>query len=187
MTSKNESEVGKFPPTSTTLAAFLENDDGDGNFRQMIYGLHHLSSMMLKTREQLGARIGVTGPQYSILVVIAENGCISVGELANKLHVSSPFITASTRDLIQRGYIEKRPSAGDRRLNLLSIAAAGRNAILSLADIRRQANDRAFANLSRSEAQHLQRLVKILVVQLEQVVHWLDAPGALPNQFKATN
>lgn len=60
-----------FPPLSTSLKPFLANGS-DKDFRKMIYGLLQVSSMMLKAREYYGAYIGLSAPQYSMIVAIAE-------------------------------------------------------------------------------------------------------------------
>ena len=66
---------------------------------------------MERVREHLGRRIGVSGPQYSVLVAVAHlqgPAAPSVGTLAQALHVSSAFITAETGKLAQLGLVLKR-------------------------------------------------------------------------------
>jgi DNA-binding MarR family transcriptional regulator len=67
----------------------------DRDFRALVHDLLTVSSRMELVRGHLGARMGVSGPQYSVLVAIAhlqgESG-VSVSDLAEALHVSNAFI-----------------------------------------------------------------------------------------------
>jgi MarR family transcriptional regulator, organic hydroperoxide resistance regulator len=165
----------RFPPLSTSLDTFLDGGSDHG-FRQTIYGLLQVSALMLKAREHYGAAIGVTGPQYSMLVAIAEVGETTVRDLAATLHVSSPFITAEINKLLRAGSVAKRPNASDRRSSLLSLTEEGRRRVEKVSTVRRMANDIIFGSLDRAEAQSLQHIVRILVRDLESAVHQLEAP-----------
>jgi DNA-binding MarR family transcriptional regulator len=131
----------------TTSREPLLDDGTDRRFRGLIHDLFTVAARMELVREYLGRRIGVSGPQYSVLMAIAHlQGArgTSVGTVAQALHVSSAFITAETGKLARLGLVLKRTNPADRRGVLLSLAAAGRSQIERLSAEIRTVNDRVF-------------------------------------------
>ena len=57
-------------PATVSRPALLENGSDD-RFRQLVYDLLTVSVRMEAAREHLARRLGVSGPQYSILMAIA--------------------------------------------------------------------------------------------------------------------
>ena len=101
-------------------------------------------------REHLGRRMGISGPQYSIMVAVAHlqgGSGISVGALAQALHVSSAFIATEGGKLVRRRLLLKRTNPLDRRGVLLSVAPAGRLALDRVSAEIRAVNDLFFGAL----------------------------------------
>lgn len=165
----------QFPPLSTSLKSFLVNGQ-DHDFRKMIYGLLQVSSMMLKSREYYGAYIGVSAPQYSMIVAIAEAGEATVRDLTKILHVSSPFVTAEINKLIAAGFVRKRPNTKDRRSIVLSLTAAGEDSVRRVSTIRTTANDMIFGSIKPEEAKVFQHLIQVLITDFGRAIHELEAP-----------
>src|SRR5699024_3383906 len=117
-----------FPPLSTSLPSFLDKGS-DAKFRKLIYNVLTVSALMLKIRERYAAYIEVTGPQYSILVAIAESEQVTVSQLAQQLHVSPSFITAEVGKLHKQGYVKRNRNAADRRSAVLSLSKTGKELI----------------------------------------------------------
>lgn len=128
----------------------LLEDGSDHRFRQLVADLFTISARMNVVRQDLARRMGITAPQYSILVAIAHvEGGVGVGALANTLHVSSAFIATETSKLARRGLIQKRPNPEDRRGVLTSLTAVGRSHIERNHARIRAINDVFFGSLSR--------------------------------------
>ena len=94
-------------------------------------------------REHLGRQMGITGPQYSVLVAVAHlqgEGGVSVGALAQALHVSSAFIATETRKLADAGLARQAPESGGppRRAVSLSRQPAGADCASDTVDPRDQ-------------------------------------------------
>jgi DNA-binding MarR family transcriptional regulator len=101
-------------------------------------------------RDCFGRRIDVTGPQYNLLMTVAQlqgTSGVSVGSVARAMHVSSAFITSETGKLSEAGLIRKRPNPDDGRGALLSLAPAGRVKIDRLIGEIRAVNDLFFGLL----------------------------------------
>src|SRR5262245_28237222 len=103
-----------FPPLSISSDAFL-TDGTDTEFRHLIYNFLALSALFLEAREYFGAFIGVSAPQYSMMVAIGEAKETTATLLAERLHVSTAFVAAEIGKLVSRQIVARRPSTSDRR------------------------------------------------------------------------
>jgi MarR family transcriptional regulator, organic hydroperoxide resistance regulator len=140
----------QFPPTVT--CPVLLDKDSDGRFRGLINDLFTVATRMEIVREHLGRCMGIGGPQYSMLIAVAhlagEHG-ISVGALAQAMHVSSAFVASETGKMARLGLLFKRSNPKDGRGILLSIAPAGRLKIDGITGELRVLNDLFFGTLDR--------------------------------------
>jgi len=148
--------AGYHPPATTSLPALLHRQS-DQQFRRLIQDLLTVSRRLELARDYFGRRISVTGPQYSLLMTVAQlqgTTGVSVGSVAKAMHVSSAFITSEIGKLSDAGLITKRPNPEDGRSALLSLAPAGRMRIDGLMSEIRTVNDLFFGLLgARSFAQ----------------------------------
>jgi MarR family transcriptional regulator, organic hydroperoxide resistance regulator len=137
-------------PATVSRTALLEIG-GDSRFRQLIYDLLTISMRMETVRTHLARRIGITGPQYSVLIAIAQlqgRDGVSVSKIAEVLHVSAAFITAETRQLERLGLLIKSVNPRDRRGVLLQLTPNGEQQLIAISPAIVGVNDRFFAPLS---------------------------------------
>jgi len=164
-------------PLTVSRRVLLEGGS-DRRFRTLVHDLLTISSRMEIVRGHLGARMGVSGPQYSLLVAVAhlqgETGA-SVSALAKALHVSSAFVASETGKLAQRGLVLKRTNPHDRRGVLLSIASAGRGEITRIGAEIRAINDLFFGALDGKAFVALSAAVGSLVVSSRKAVQYINA------------
>lgn len=157
----------------TTSHKSLLDGGSDKRFRQLVSDLLTLSVRMEMVREHLGRKMGITGPQYSVLVAVShlqgETG-VSVGALARVLHVSSAFIATETRKLSEAGLLAKRPNPKDRRGVLISLSRAGQSQIARLAPSIRAVNDQFFGGLHRSSFDAMAKASAALVKSSARVI-----------------
>ena len=93
----------------------LLEDGRDHRLRQLIYDLFVLSTHVDTIRKRVAGLIGLTPPQYSIVMVVAQyqqNRGASVGAVAAHLHVTSAFVATETNKLVRKGFFTKRPKSG---------------------------------------------------------------------------
>ena len=139
--------------TTTSRPEFLDPDGGDRSFRAMVYDLLAVGARMQDVRDHLAAQLGVTGPQYAILMAIFdmqdETGGAGVRAVGRRLHVSGPFVTAQANRLVETGLVEKRPNPLDRRGVWLCLTEEGRRRVALAAPDIQDANDAFFASLSK--------------------------------------
>ena len=173
-------------PATVSRAALLDNGS-DERFRRLVYDLFTIAARMETAREYLARRIGITAPQYSVVMAIAqlqgESG-VSVGALAEVLHVSSAFIASETGKLARQGLVMKRQNPKDRRGVLLSLTRAARHRIARLTSEIRAVNDLFFSPLNRAAFEGLAAASASLVHSSHKVMQRLRLlaaeAGAMP-------
>ena len=133
---------------------------------------------MEMVRTHLGRKLGITGPQYSLIVGIAHlqgSRGLSVGALAEALHVSSAFVASETNKLVRRNFLLKRTNPDDRRGVLLSIAPAGRLKLDRISEEIRWINDQFFGGLDAKAFDAMCLAAAKLVQGSDAVIHATQA------------
>lgn len=153
-------------------------DGSDARFRQLIYALFVTGTRFRDVREAFGREMGVTGPQYFMLIGTAHfqdrDGGASIGTLADYLHVAPSHVTTEVRKLAEKGLLEKRPNPRDGRGVLVSLTQAGEAALEKLAPYRQKINDILFDGFDREEFLTLARLMERFVGTTERALHEIE-------------
>jgi DNA-binding MarR family transcriptional regulator len=151
---RQELQAGGYHPPATVSLPALLHKQSDQQFRRLVQDLLTLSRRLEMARDYFGRRINVTGPQYNLLMTVAQlqgTTGASVGSVAQAMHVSSAFVASETRKLSDVGLIRKRPNPEDGRGALLSLAPAGRLKIDRLIGEIRIVNDLFFGLLGAQQ------------------------------------
>lgn len=158
------SAAGGFRPPLTTSAAALLDGDSDRRFRAMVYDLLALEVQMREARDRLSAEMGVSGPGYMIVMVIAQRQAdgIGVSDVARQLHVTGAFVTAEVGKLVRAGLVDKRPNPKDRRAVRLRLTQTGEQRVESVAPSIRAVNDYFFGDLDAPAFDALSRAAEAL-------------------------
>jgi DNA-binding MarR family transcriptional regulator len=171
-------------PLSVTRRALLAGRS-DHAFRESLYKLFTLSERLEVVRRYLGERIGISGPQYNLLMAIAElqgSEGVSVGRVAEYLHVAGPFVTTEAGKLARLGYLRRVNDAADKRVCRLSVGSKGWVALKSLFPGLQQVNDTFFAGISRDEFAVLCKCLDKLVLNSEPVLARIGCLERSPKQ-----
>jgi MarR family transcriptional regulator, organic hydroperoxide resistance regulator len=164
-----------FPPLSISSEAFLA-DGTDAEFRQLIYNFLGLAALFLDARECFAAFIGVSAPQYSMMVAIGEARETTATSLAARLHVSTAFVAAEIGKLVSRQIVARRPSTSDRRSAILTLTPRGKSLIRHLGPYRRVGNDGIFGSLTRPQADQFKDLTSLLLANAQKALAELNHP-----------
>jgi len=164
-------------PRTTSREALLV-DGSDAQFRRLVHGLLALSSRHEALRDGHGARIGLAGPAYSILISVLHLSPVSVSGVAEHLKVSGAFITAETNKLEARGLIAKTRDPEDGRRVRLDITAAGRALLAELAPHQSILNDVEFGPLTRAEFRTMLRVIERLIPAADRALELQAAMAA---------
>lgn len=138
----------------------------DKQFRQFLYDLSVIAAQLDVARGYLASQLGVSPPQYNILMVIAQyqhpEG-VSLTEVAKHLHVSIAHITNEIKKLGELGWVEINVNPKDRRARLVKIHTRVEKQFIQLGNYQRSTNNSLFANLSKSEFQQMRRILTKLI------------------------
>ncbi|MEJ2121405.1 MAG: MarR family winged helix-turn-helix transcriptional regulator [Alphaproteobacteria bacterium] len=169
------------PLPPTVSASALLSGGSDARFRQMVYDLFTVSVRMEAVRDALAAELGVSGPQYSILMAIARLGNeagVPVRQVADQLHVTGAFVTVEAGKLVRLKLVEKSPNPNDGRSVLLRLSARGAERLERLAPKVCAVNDRFFGVLDRGDFETLARAAAALVQRSDEPVEIAQSPSA---------
>ena len=95
--------------------------------RQLCFALYSASLAMTKAYKPLLADLGITYPQYLVMLALWQHGPQHVGELGERLGLDSGTLTPLAKRLQTLGLIERQRSAVDERQVEISLTAAGNN------------------------------------------------------------
>jgi DNA-binding MarR family transcriptional regulator len=137
----------------------------DDAFRDVIQDMVDFSSRLSQIRETLARQVGLTPPQYRLLMELARRSQSrpTVGEVAEALNVTLPFITTETRRLAAAGMLKKTGNAKDRRRVDLALTDKGKAVIEALAPMQRAVNDALFREFGASDLKALGRFARALL------------------------
>ena len=163
-------------PSTVSLSELLDRGS-DRQFRRLVQDLLTVARRLETARDYFGRQIDVTGPQYHLLMTLAQlQGAtgVSVGSVARIMNVSSAFVTSETGKLSVMGLVRKRPNPQDRRSALLSLTQAGRLKIECLIPAIRAINDLFFGRLERRSFAKLFAGAAALVQGSREAMHYIE-------------
>ena len=152
-------------PASVSAPSLLRAGS-DRLFQKLIFDLFTISSRIERVRAHFASRLGISGPQYSLLRAVASlqsREGVSIGIVAEHLHVTSTFVTAQSRLLAQRGFLKKREDTADRRVSRLSLTLKGECLVDEIVEGVRPINDIFFGGLQKGEFEALSAIMEKLV------------------------
>ena len=103
------------PPSASRL--LLEN--------QLCFALYAASLAMTKTYRPLLAPLGLTYPQYVVMLALWQQREMTAGALAQAVALDSGTLVPLVRKLVAQGLLARRRSDGDERVVLISVTPAG--------------------------------------------------------------
>jgi DNA-binding MarR family transcriptional regulator len=180
----------KRPPVSRTRRVVLSvsspalvdpQGKTDHRFRQFLYDFSTLGVSLEIVRSHFASLLGLTSPQYNIIMVLANGGGkgISVSEVARRLHVSTAFIAAEGINLESSGLIEKHRNPNDGRGVLLHLTQLGWERVAQVGPERQEINDHLFGSLSARDFRHLAETLASLLDNFNYTVRLIkNAPSS---------
>jgi MarR family transcriptional regulator, organic hydroperoxide resistance regulator len=115
---------------------------------------------------------------FPVMMAVAElQGAegVSVGRVAEYLHVAEPIVTTEAGKLARMRYLRKVNDAADKRVWRLSVGPKGWAALKSLFPGLQQVNDTFFGGISQSEFAILRACLGKLVENSESLLARIDS------------
>jgi|SRR4051812_2366521 DNA-binding MarR family transcriptional regulator len=153
-------------------------EGSDRAFRQFLHDTLAFSARLQAVRGQLGAVIGLSGTQYTVLIAIAHlsgiDEKVGVNQVAEHLHFSGAFITIEINKLVAGGLVEKETDKEDRRRVVLTITAKARALLNELAPVQRPVNDVLFRAMTAADFERTRKLMSDMVDAADEAIRMLD-------------
>ncbi|MCL2917959.1 MarR family winged helix-turn-helix transcriptional regulator [Shewanella litorisediminis] len=94
--------------------------------RQVCFSLYRASNAMIRAYRPVLDGLGLTYPQYLVMLVLWEEEGLSVKSLGERLHLDSGTLTPLLKRLEQKGLVTRGRSAQDERVRVLHLTDDGR-------------------------------------------------------------
>jgi DNA-binding MarR family transcriptional regulator len=98
---------------------------------QLCFQLYTASRLVVRAYQPVLARLGLTYPQYLVMLVLWEaddagTDALSVGDLGERLWLDSGTLTPLLKRLEKQGFVERRRATHDERVVLVAPTDTGR-------------------------------------------------------------
>jgi DNA-binding MarR family transcriptional regulator len=94
--------------------------------RQLCFALYSTMLGVSKVYRGLLKDLGLTYPQYLVMLVLWEHSDLTVSEIGERLFLDSPTLTPLLKRLEAAGFVERNRSGADERQVIVSLTAEGR-------------------------------------------------------------
>ena len=94
---------------------------------QLCFPIYAASNLIVKAYRPFLAPLGLTYPQYLVMLVLWEKECVSVGDLGQILHLDSGTLTPLLKRMETSGLINRSRDPNDERRVLISLKDKGRD------------------------------------------------------------
>jgi DNA-binding MarR family transcriptional regulator len=105
--------------------------------QQLCFALYAASRRVIQAYQPLLAPLGITYPQYLVMLVLWEEAGGSVKALGERLQLDSGTLTPLLKRLEAQGLVSRRRDTDDERVVRIELTAAGRALRKKAADVPR--------------------------------------------------
>ena len=105
---------------------FPKTDDWLQLDQQLCFALYSTSLAMTKIYKPILGELGLTYPQYLVMLVLWEHGKVTVSELGGRLRLDSGTLTPLLKRLESAALVRRERDADDERRVLISLTDTGR-------------------------------------------------------------
>ena len=102
---------------------------------QLCFLFHRISRELTAAYRPLLADLGLTYPQYLVMLVLWEDDGLGVGEIGERLSLDSGTLSPLLRRLESAGLVERRRAESDERRVSIHLTPAGRALEAQAADV----------------------------------------------------
>lgn len=142
--------------------------------RMLCFPVYAATNLFGRLYRPLLKRIGLTYPQYLVMLVLWEFGTQSVGELGTRLYLDSGTLTPLLKRLEAAGWVTRERTVRDERRVEVSLTAAG-NALKKKA-VGVPKSLICLVDLDPAKAVRLRDGMKMLISSLEGALNKGDTP-----------
>jgi DNA-binding MarR family transcriptional regulator len=123
--------------------------------------VYAVSAIMRKVSDRALASWGLSVEQAPVLVILREAGRpLMITELARRLLVETPSVTAMADRLTERGLVERVKDPKDRRKTLVALTRKGKRLVETIREPGRQLEEEMFESLEPAERATLKTILQ---------------------------
>jgi DNA-binding MarR family transcriptional regulator len=101
----------------------------------LCFALYSTSLAMDKIYRKLLRELGLTYPQYLVMLVLWERDGVSVSQIGERLYLNSATLTPMLKRIEALGWISRRRAPEDERQVIVSLSRAGRGLLQKTGDV----------------------------------------------------
>jgi DNA-binding MarR family transcriptional regulator len=147
-------------PLDRETAAALRPGDHKAELRLWLRMLTCATLIETGVRRRLRETFDMTLPRFDLMAQLDKTpDGLTLGDLSRRMMVSNGNVTAIVEALLAQGLVARKASAQDRRAQLVSLTAAGRDAFRAMAAAHEGWIAEVFAGLSPREIDDLMGLL----------------------------
>lgn len=134
---------------------------------QICFPIYVASRLFVREYQPYLDELGITYPQYLVLMVLWETDHVTVGDVAGKLLLNTNTITPLLKRMEVQGLIERQRSGTDERKVIVALTAQGKQLQTAAAQIPEQFISGLLSNaMSLEDLKRLKDTLSILIDQL---------------------
>lgn len=145
------------------------------DFMRLLWTIEH---GLQRTSKLMHSRLGVTGPQRLVLLIVSRAPGISAGDLAHVVRLHPSTITGVLQRLVRKGLLVREPDPADTRRVRLQIRAQAQSLVGRADGTVEDAVARALRRVPAAQLQHARAVLSTLAVALESGRESTDKTGA---------
>lgn len=176
----NVSDRGDKPYREPVIEAQTQLPSGSTLDEQLCFALYAASRAMTGCYRPGLDSLGLTYPQYLVMLVLWEHKSISVSELSDRLQLSTGTLSPLLKRLENAGLLTRRRRTDDERLVQLTVTEAGLKLLHHTVPVR--ADMREAVGMEPGEITELINELNVLTGRLRAAVQAAGEPPAQPDR-----
>lgn len=134
---------------------------------QICFPIYVASRLFVREYQPYLDELGITYPQYLVLMVLWETDQLTVGEIAGKLLLNTNTITPLLKRMETQGLIERQRSGTDERKVIVALTTQGKDLQAAAAQVPEQFISGLLSNaMGLEDLKRLKDTLSILIDQL---------------------
>jgi DNA-binding MarR family transcriptional regulator len=140
---------------------------------QICFPFYAASRLIIRAYQKDLDALGITYPQYLVLMVLWEKDYLSVIEIGEKLVLNTNTITPLLKRMEQQGLITRSPSSKDQRKTMIALSEKGKAMQKEATQIPNNLLKRLHIDKDEEKIEELKRLKS----QIKELIELLKAEG----------
>lgn len=137
-------------------------------FAEIEFLLREISVIVKRKGREILDRFPVTPPQFSALLLLQENGDLTIGELSQKMFLACSTMTDLIDRMEKNEVVERIRDERDRRVVRIRLLDKGSKIIEEVLAARRQYLSDILSHLSSEETEQIQKHLSVLYHEMKK-------------------